>query len=164
MYKTGFEIRALTKFLKFRFIITFILVQFFKIYGENLWWTHVLLWGHWYPCYGLMVTSSLSFKARVGSFVHIWWMLTLSIFPKICFWCNTCWPLGSQHGNWVVLIYILMNKHWWGSRPGSIVQLPHSVRPVQARLCTRSSLFRTFWILFFFSWQKEQRLLYSATD
>ena len=25
------------------------------------------LWGHWYPCFGLLVTSPLGFKARVGS-------------------------------------------------------------------------------------------------
>ena len=26
-----------------------------------------LFWGHWYPCFGFLVTSSLGFKARVGS-------------------------------------------------------------------------------------------------
>ena len=32
------------------------------------WRTWVLfLWGHWYPCFGLLVTSPLGFKARVGS-------------------------------------------------------------------------------------------------
>ena len=29
--------------------------------------THVLFWGHWYPCFGFLVTSPLGFKARVGS-------------------------------------------------------------------------------------------------
>ena len=24
-------------------------------------------WGHWYPCFGFLVTSPLGFKARVGS-------------------------------------------------------------------------------------------------
>ena len=28
-------------------------------------WTCVLLWGHWYPYFGLLVTSALGFKARV---------------------------------------------------------------------------------------------------
>ena len=37
---------------------------FFK---KNFCWTHVHLWGHWYPCFGLLVTSPLGFKARVGS-------------------------------------------------------------------------------------------------
>ena len=29
--------------------------------------SHVLFWGHWYPCFGFLVTSPLGFKARVGS-------------------------------------------------------------------------------------------------
>ena len=33
----------------------------------NFWRTHVLFWGHWYPCFGFLVTSPLGFKARVGS-------------------------------------------------------------------------------------------------
>ena len=26
-------------------------------------WTIVLLWGHWYPCFGFLVTSPVGFKA-----------------------------------------------------------------------------------------------------
>ena len=29
--------------------------------------THVHFWGHWYPCFGFLVTSPLGFKAGVGS-------------------------------------------------------------------------------------------------
>ena len=29
--------------------------------------SHVLFWGHWYPCFGFLVTSPLGFKARVDS-------------------------------------------------------------------------------------------------
>ena len=32
--------------------------------------TSVLLWGHWYPCFGLLVTSALAF--RVGSLIRTW--------------------------------------------------------------------------------------------
>ena len=35
--------------------------------------THVLFWGHWYPCFGFLVTSPLGFKARVGSALFILW-------------------------------------------------------------------------------------------
>ena len=28
-------------------------------------------WGHWYPCFGFLVTSPLGFKARVGCPIHI---------------------------------------------------------------------------------------------
>ena len=37
-------------------------------------------WGHWYPCFGFLVTSPLGFKARVGS----------ALFPEIHLWCYTC--------------------------------------------------------------------------
>ena len=33
----------------------------------------VLLWGHWYPCFGFLVMSPLGFKVRVGSLIHTWW-------------------------------------------------------------------------------------------
>ena len=34
------------------------------------WRTQVLLYGHWYPCFGLLVMSPLGFKARVGSLIQ----------------------------------------------------------------------------------------------
>ena len=41
-----------------------LLIYFFF---KNLCWTHVHFWGHWYPCFRLLVMSPLGFKARVGS-------------------------------------------------------------------------------------------------
>ena len=40
---------------------------FFKIFGGH----KCFLWGHWYPCIGLLVTSPLGFK--VGSLIRTWW-------------------------------------------------------------------------------------------
>ena len=40
------------------------------------------LWGHWYPCFGLLVTSALGFKVRVDSLT--------CMLPRLC----TTW----QHG------------------------------------------------------------------
>ena len=40
----------------------------FLFFLKKIFWrTHVLFWGHWYPCFGFLVTSPLGFKARVGS-------------------------------------------------------------------------------------------------
>ena len=39
------------------------------------------LWDHWYPCFGLMVTSPLGFKARVGSLIGAWRRRTCYTFP-----------------------------------------------------------------------------------
>ena len=56
------------------------------------------LWGHWYPCFGLLVTSPLGFKARVDP-SHACFVTCVQWIPEIHLWCNTCWPLGGQHGS-----------------------------------------------------------------
>ena len=43
-----------------------------KLFLKKFWWTHVHFWCHWYLCFGLLVTSSLGFKARVSSLIHTW--------------------------------------------------------------------------------------------
>ena len=53
--------KYMQKFLSYFFFF------FFFFFLINFCWTHVHLWGHWYPCFGLLVTSPLGFKARVGS-------------------------------------------------------------------------------------------------
>ena len=40
---------------------------FFKSFLTD---TRVLFWGHWYPCFGFLVTSPLGFKAKVGCVIH----------------------------------------------------------------------------------------------
>ena len=65
----------------------------FFFFFKSFWRTHVLFWGHWYPCYGFLVTSPLGFKARVGS----------ALFTFFCGGeynlhsprSTTCQPLGS---------------------------------------------------------------------
>ena len=68
-------------------------------WNEKL-WTHVLLWGQWYPCFGLLVMSPLSFKARVDSLIWTWQRCIWCTFPKIHLWCDTCKSLDSQQGGW----------------------------------------------------------------
>ena len=48
------------------FMIPF-LFRIFFFFLKFLADTHVLFGGHWYPCFGFLVTSPLGFKARVGS-------------------------------------------------------------------------------------------------
>ena len=55
------------------------------------------MWGHWYSCFVLLVTSSISFKTRVGRLIHTWWIHMCYLFPEIHLWCDTCWPLAGQH-------------------------------------------------------------------
>ena len=56
------------------------------------------LWGHWYPCFGLLMMSPLGFKVRMGSLIHTRWRYMWNMFPEIHLCCDTCWPLGSQDG------------------------------------------------------------------
>ena len=51
------------------------------------------------PCFGLLVTSPLGFKARVGSLIQAVRRHTYNMFPEIHLWCDTCQPLGGQHGS-----------------------------------------------------------------
>ena len=50
-------------------------------------------------------------KARVGSFNCSWQRHICYMFPVIPFWCDTCWPLGSQHGNQAVIFHIPRSRH-----------------------------------------------------
>ena len=43
---------------------------FVFLFFEKCCWTHVHLWSHWYPYLGLLVTSPLDFKVRVGSLIQ----------------------------------------------------------------------------------------------
>ena len=44
-----------------------------KAFLKLSWRTHsrVLVWGHWYPCFGFLMMSPLGFKARVGSALFV---------------------------------------------------------------------------------------------
>ena len=44
--------------------------KYWQDFFSSFCWTHVHLRGNWYPCFGLLVTFSLGFQARVGSFIH----------------------------------------------------------------------------------------------
>ena len=67
---------------------------FLKIFGGH----ESFLWGHWYPCFGLLVTSPLGFKARVDPLL-VCFLACVQWIPEIHLWCDTCWPLGGQHGS-----------------------------------------------------------------
>ena len=51
--------------------------------------SHVLFSGHWYPCFGFLVTSPLGFKARVGSALFALRRRMYCTFPEIHLWCYT---------------------------------------------------------------------------
>ena len=53
---------------------------FFK--KKSFWRTHVLFWGHWYPCFEFLVTSPLGFKARVGSVLFAFFWLEVMFVSK----------------------------------------------------------------------------------
>ena len=90
---------------------------------------NLFLWGHWYPCFGLLMMSALGFKARVDP----------SDSPLVC---DTCWRLGSQHGGRAIFnshACMHMYKHWWGWDPGSSMSLLQSVWQTRHRMSHASS-------------------------
>ena len=79
-------------------------------------------WGHWYPCFGLLVTSPLGFKARVGSALfelsggvcvtlHVPWDSPLVQHLP------TCWRPAWQPSH----LFHIPAKHWCNSKPGAIM-------------------------------------------
>ena len=54
-----------------------------------------VLWDYWYPCFELLVTSALDFKATVDpSLVCL--VACVQWLSQIHLWCDTCWPLDNQ--------------------------------------------------------------------
>ena len=71
---------------------------FKKMFGES----QSFLWGHWYYCFKLQVTSGQGFKTRVNSLVFMLHGLCTK-GSQIHFWCDTCWPLA----------FALLNASLW---------------------------------------------------
>ena len=90
----------------------------------------VFMWGHWYLCFGLLVTSALGFKVRVYSLVFI---LRLSVhdgFLKFPTQCEICRALRDHNGS-LDLTHILFQAEAGASNP-----------------CVRSLFFRLFAMAF----------------
>ena len=105
-------------------VVSFI---FFKKIGEY----RSFLWGHWYPCFGFLVTFPLGFKARVGSLTCTWQRCRCYILPEIHLWCDTCWPPLVWHlptswwPTWQLShLFHIPARHWWDSKPGAIMPPP----------------------------------------
>ena len=100
--------------------------MFISIWGENDLFFKIFfgrqesfLWGHWYPYFGLLVTSPLGFKARVGSALfklsggiplHIPWDSPL-VQHLLTSWQPAWQPSRLFH---------IPARHWWDSKPGAI--------------------------------------------
>ena len=55
----------------FIYIYIDLYIHFLKLFGRTH--SHVLFGGHWYPCFGFLVTSLLGFKARAASALFALW-------------------------------------------------------------------------------------------
>ena len=82
-------------FFVYIYLLPFSYVFFFsKIFGGH----ESFLWGHWYPYFGLLVTSPLGFKARVGSAlfelsggIRVTLHMSLFLFILLRFGCFNYW-------------------------------------------------------------------------
>ena len=109
-------------------------------------WTRMRLKTHQPPFFLNTILEDISpfCGATDTPVLDFWWYLLsvlkpewvpLFIFsggiPVICclrfyLQCDTCWPLGGQHGSQVILFYVPASRHWWGSKLGLII-LPLTV-------------------------------------
>ena len=85
------EIFLFQFFAQFMFINVGIQQTFLKKNLEDI----ILLWGHWYPFFGFLVTFTLGFKARMGpslacSMTSMWCILQIHL------WCEISWPLSLR--------------------------------------------------------------------
>ena len=98
-------------------------IFFLKFFGGH----ESFLWGHWYPCFGLLVTSALGFKARVGSALfklsggvrvtlHIPWDS-----PLVRHLPTSWWPAWQPSR-----LFHIPARHWWDLKAGAIM-LPLTV-------------------------------------
>ena len=67
----------------------------------NFWRTWVLFVGPLIPLFWTSGDVSSGFQSQSGFCLIRAYVLRYT-FPEIHLWCNTCWPLGSQHGSWDV--------------------------------------------------------------
>ena len=108
---------------------------------------------HINPFCGATDTPALDFWWYLSWVLKLGWIPLIVCFiacmeqnPQIHLWCDNCWPLGSQHGTWAILIHVFVNKHWWGLRLGSIVHAAASqceTRQMVSRLSYACSTIRT---------------------
>ena len=68
--------------------------------------------------------------------------------PQIHFRCNTCWPLGGQHGSWAILSIYLHTSMEWG------MLLFHSIDKTDTTDWTTPTLLKgsLFWMALELSW------------
>ena len=88
------------------------------IFLLNFFGGHELFGGggaYWYPCFGLLVTSPLGFKARVASLICSGWRHMCFMFPEIHLLCCTCQHPGDQQSCQADLFHISLIRHWRGS-------------------------------------------------
>ena len=91
---------------------------FFLIFGGH----ESFLWDHWYPYFGLLVTSPLGFKARVGSALFklsggVRVMLHIALDLPLVQHLPTSWQPAWQLSH----LFHIPARHWWDSKPGAIM-------------------------------------------
>ena len=85
----------------------------------------LFLWGHWYPCFGLLVTSVLGFEVRMNP-LFLCSITCIKRVIQIHLWYKTSWPLVASMEAEHFLIYALAHTSKWDLNPGSSIPL-HSV-------------------------------------
>ena len=101
----------------------------YKIFGGH----KSFSWGHWYPCFGLVVTSVMDFKARVNPFLHAFSPMFSPLVLHLLIALRTEW----QPSRFDLCTCRHVCKHWWrfglGLEPTTICVAStglYSIRPL----------------------------------
>ena len=99
------QTRTILFFFRETSVLVLQMVFFFKIFLEDM-----------SPFCGATDTPVSDFWWRLLLVSKPEWVLPYSsleeayilcyTFPEIHLWCDTCWPLGGQHGSWAVSTYL----------------------------------------------------------
>ena len=130
-FKSGTLLSKLTRYVQVWGYLKCLLFIFHFL--KKIWGHKSLSFGHWHPCFGLLVISALHFKARVDPLL-VCFLTCVQQIPQIHLWCNTYWLYTGQHVSQDFSIHILTDvstsisggsgqgSNPWPSRPGHMQQ------------------------------------------
>ena len=95
-------------------------------YFLNFWRTWVLLRGHWYQCFGLLVNFALFFNVKMDPCLHAHPCAMDLSNSRLAWHLLTSWWPAWQLGFLSTYSYTYACKNWWDSNPRS--SLRHSER------------------------------------
>ena len=123
-YSKWSQVKSKKKCFGYEFNVCVLYFLFFKGHQSFLQRTSVLLWGHWYTCFGLLVTSALGFNTRMEPLT--------CMLHRLCTMDTTDSPL----------VWHLLTS-WWPSHFDPHTYTCRSIGGAQVCLCDKTDALPT---------------------